>query len=138
MVRNVSGLEEGVYHYDRDAHRLHVIEKTEIRYADCFHDPDPIKVEGDASGSGTLDGTCVAVVLASSMKKSYYKYGDRSWKLMLLEAGHIGQNICLVSAAMSRLGLCPLGGMNHQILCDALHLVGYSEMPIYPLLLGRI
>ena len=43
------------------------------------------------------------------MDRNRIKYYDRGYRFSLLEAGHLGQNICLL-AEKRKLGSCPLGG----------------------------
>ena len=72
------------------------------------------------------------------MNNSYVKYGDRAWKLMLLEAGHLAQNLALVAAAMSRIAMCPMGGMSLPALIKYMKLDGNAEVPVYPFAFGPV
>jgi SagB-type dehydrogenase family enzyme len=55
------------------------------------------------------------------------KYGDRAARFLLLEAGHLMQNLCLLSTT---LGLCtvPLGGFFEEELRRLLDLPGTDEV----------
>ena len=64
------------------------------------------------------------------------KYGERGYRFMLLEAGHVGQNI-LLAAEMARLGAVPLGGFCEDPLARFLGLDPRRESPLYVIMLGR-
>ncbi len=74
---------------------------------------------------------CSAVfVMTATFERTQRKYGERGYRYLLLEAGHIGQNLALVGAAR-RLGVTMLGGTNDQALEALLDIDGSTESVIY-------
>jgi SagB-type dehydrogenase family enzyme len=98
-------LPAGVYHYDRAGHSLSQIVDTAERERWLELIPSTNAVRGGA----------LLWILVADRQRVSDKYGDRSDRLLLLEAGHLMQNLCLLSASQ---GLCtvPQGGsLEHEI-----------------------
>jgi SagB-type dehydrogenase family enzyme len=103
-------LPSGLYHYDRPGHHLSQIADRAERAA--WEDLVP-SLHGLAGGA-------LLWVLVGDVARVADKYGDRAGRFLLLEAGHLMQTLCLVSAG---LGLCtvPLGGsFEREIACQFL------------------
>lgn len=92
-------LPPGLYHYERGAHALTQLAAGADRDIWARHVPALTLIEG-----GSL-----LWILAGDGERVATKYGDRGWRFLLLEAGHVMQNLCLMS---HRLGwtTAPLGG----------------------------
>jgi SagB-type dehydrogenase family enzyme len=92
-------LPAGLYHYDRVAHALAQI-TTEARRTLWLKRVPSL---------GLVSSGALLWVLIGDAAKVVPKYGERGYRFLLLEAGHLMQNLCLLSAS---LGLCtvPLGG----------------------------
>lgn len=91
-------LERGLYHYDRGGHHLSRTGPGAGRPRWKELVPSMDLVEGGA----------LLWIVAGDAARVGAKYGDRGGRFLLLEAGHLMQNLCLMSAS---LGLCtvPLG-----------------------------
>ena len=101
-------LARGVHHYDRAGGHL-------SKVADG---------EGWATrvpSMATVEGGALLWVIVGDGARAEEKYGERAFRFLLLEAGHLMQNLCLVSAG---LGLCtvPLGAFYEGELAEALRL----------------
>jgi nitroreductase len=74
-------------------------------------------------------------VLAGDLARVAAKYGGRAGRFLLLEAGHLMQNLCLLSAS---LGLCtiPLGGAFEREIARRLVLPP-TDAVLYPAAFGR-
>jgi SagB-type dehydrogenase family enzyme len=94
-----SWLPAGLYHYDRRGHHLSQV-------ADRAERATWEELVPSLRG---LDGGAMLWVLVGDVARVAAKYGDRAGRFLLLEAGHLMQTLCLVSAGV---GLCtvPLGG----------------------------
>jgi SagB-type dehydrogenase family enzyme len=95
-----SWLPSGLYHYDRPAHALHQIEPGASADVWLTHVPS-LRTMGD---TGSL-----LWVLVGDGAKTQAKYGPRGLRFLLLEAGHLMQNLCVLSASQGRCTV-PLGG----------------------------
>lgn len=104
-------LPAGAYHYDRRGHHLtRVIDGAE-RGAWAEVVPSLRQLEGGA----------VLWVLAGDWTRVAKKYGDRGERFLLLEAGHLMQNLCLASVAVG-LATVPLGGVFEREVARVLRL----------------
>jgi SagB-type dehydrogenase family enzyme len=92
-------LPSGVHHYDRAGHHLCRVEGRADRGLWRDRVPSMDLVEGGA----------LLWVLVGDGARVSAKYGDRGGRFLLLEAGHLMQNLCLLSASLG-LSTVPLGG----------------------------
>jgi SagB-type dehydrogenase family enzyme len=122
---NVSGLSPGIYHYNVEAHALEAVRTGRfsaefgraVFYEDMFKD------------------VSATFVITGRIRRSFIKYGERSYRFMTLEAGHLGQNICLASFALD-LGCLMLGGFFDDDIDDLLGVDGVNEMTLYTATVG--
>ncbi|WP_433252684.1 SagB/ThcOx family dehydrogenase [Streptosporangium sp. CA-135522] len=120
-AREVSGLERGLYHYDPTTHELHELGAFEA--GGCF-----VQQELVAAAS--------AVVLVSAVfYRSAFKYGERGYRFVLIEAGHVVQNAVLAASGRG-LAAVPVGGYFDRELDELMGLDGLHESVVYGLLLG--
>jgi SagB-type dehydrogenase family enzyme len=93
-------LPRGAYHYDRSGHHLSQVvpEANEDRWRSLV--PSLRQVDG---------GALLWLVVGDGQRVAA-KYGQRSERYLLLEAGHFMQNICLISSSLG-LSTVPLGGI---------------------------
>lgn len=78
-----------------------------------------------------------AVILAISgiFNRTQIKYGDRGYRYILLEAGHMAQNIYLLSAALG-LKCCAIGGYIDDKINRLIDFDDQQEAVLYMLSLG--
>ncbi|MGH7334220.1 MAG: SagB/ThcOx family dehydrogenase [Candidatus Rokuibacteriota bacterium] len=126
LAATIDGLEPGIYHFDvfgRGLERL-AGEGLADQIRTCFLDDD------------IASGAAATIVVTAVLQRLRFKYGDLAYRLALLEAGHVGQNVCLVATALG-LGVCPLAGYVDDALHDLLGLDGVEEAVVYALAVGR-
>jgi SagB-type dehydrogenase family enzyme len=70
------------------------------------------------------------IVLSANFGRTLKKYGARGYRYVLLEAGHVAQNICLTAAELGLGSLC-VGGYRDRGLNHALGLDGQHEAVVY-------
>jgi SagB-type dehydrogenase family enzyme len=68
--------------------------------------------------------------------RSTFKYGPRGYRFVLLEAGHVAQNINLTASAL-KLGSLNLGGFIDRETDAFLHLDGVSHSTVYSIAVGK-
>jgi SagB-type dehydrogenase family enzyme len=76
----------------------------------------------------------ITIILASVISRLEVKYALRAYKLALLEAGHIGQNLCLLSTDLG-LKCCPIDGFDDDKAIQLLDL-SEDEIPLYMFNIG--
>jgi SagB-type dehydrogenase family enzyme len=72
----------------------------------------------------------VVIMLSAVLGRTLKKYGARGYRYVLLEAGHVAQNICLTAAELGLGSLC-VGGYRDRGLNRALGLDGQHEAVVY-------
>jgi SagB-type dehydrogenase family enzyme len=125
LARAIEGLEPGVYHFEvfgRTLERLPV-DGLAAHMPTCFLDRD------------IASRAALTIVVTAVFQRLRHKYGDLAYRLALLEAGHLGQNVCLVATGLG-LGVCPLAGFVDDALNDLLGLDGVDETVVYALAVG--
>ena len=77
---------------------------------------------------------CV-IFLCAALERTMWKYEDsNAYRVVLIEAGHIGQNIML-AATNHGLTACPTAALNHARIETHLGLQGVTNAPVYALTL---
>ncbi len=76
-----------------------------------------------------------AIVVTGVFWRSRFKYGLRGYRFVLLEAGHVGQNVVLAAAALG-LPALPLGGFYDRPVESLVGVDGLDEAVVYVVLLG--
>jgi len=126
VVINVEKLRQGVYYYNPDISSLEVIKSegaVEKQFKDCLTQPE------------MFPHFALAIIIVADMEKIFYKYGERGYRYVLLDAGHIGENVYLVATALN-LGVVGVEGFYDDGLSNLLGLKK-REVPLYVLLVGK-
>jgi SagB-type dehydrogenase family enzyme len=126
IARRVDGVEPGVHHYHSQTHSLALMREG----------IPPIAFESYLfMGQDYAANAAATLVLTFCPSRSLKKYADRGYRYALIEAGHVGQNIALATAALD-LGCCPLGGFLDVELGQYLKVDPEREFPLYALAVG--
>jgi SagB-type dehydrogenase family enzyme len=125
MVQNIEGLDSGMYHYSAYDHSLE-------RIADL-----PGNTAGQLlKGQDWANDMGAVIFLVAVLERTMWKYNDpNSYRVVIMEAGHIAQNMMLACAA-NGLTACPTGAMSHSLISSALKLTALTHTPVYALSLG--
>jgi SagB-type dehydrogenase family enzyme len=124
-VRSVAGLDAGLYHFaprEAELELLHAGDPTGALLGACYyHD--------------SLRQASAVVVLSGVLERTKRKYGERGYRYVLIEAGHVAQNLCLAAAALD-VACMPVCGFFDDELNDLLALDGIEETALYVAYLG--
>ncbi len=119
-------ISEGVYHYHVGRHSLQRLsahcERRRLELASIYPE-----IVAQAS---------LLLVVAVDMPRTRAKYGERAYRLALLEAGHVSQNLYLVAQALG-LGIVALDGFYDDAVHAVLDLDGVSEIAVLLFAVGR-
>jgi len=124
VVKNVEELEKGVYHYHPQDHVISFVLKGNYQ---------------DTLARACLSQSFVAasplcIVIAAEHERTSIKYGERGIRYVLMEVGHVGQNICLQAVALG-LATCPVGAFMDEEVSRVLELPR-RHRPLYVLAVG--
>jgi SagB-type dehydrogenase family enzyme len=122
----VSGLDTGLYHYNPETSSLEVLRK-----ADETQQISGFFVQGDLA----LKAAAI-LFLSATFSRTIFKYGDRGYRFVLLEAGHLAQNSNLTAQEMG-LATTNIGGYTDRDVDRYLGLDGVNESTVYLLLIGH-
>lgn len=76
------------------------------------------------------------IVFTSVWERSSMKYGDLAYSHALLEAGHMSENVLLVSTAL-KLSTCPMAGFNDERIIELLDLNEELEQPVHAITVSK-
>lgn len=127
LILNVSGLKKGLCHYSV---RDNVIELLLQENLSSWVSKTFGRQEWILRSSVLFIITCV-------LDRNRIKYGDRGYRFSLIEAGHLGQNICLLAEKL-KLGSCALGGYIDLEVDKLLDIQHTKEVTIYAIAVGRV
>jgi SagB-type dehydrogenase family enzyme len=127
VVHHVAGLEAGLYHYAVAGHALERLRLGDLR--------TELVVAG--IGQDMLGQAQVCVVLSAIFQRTRWRYRERAYRYILLEAGHIGQNLYLTATALG-LSACAVGAFLDDNLNELLGLDGEAEAALYLIPIGKV
>ena len=100
------GLEPGFYHYSACDHDLGGSKPTTA---------ETLELVG---GQDWADEMPCLIILCAMLDRTMWKYDDaNAYRVVLIEAGHIGQNIMLAATSIG-LSACPTAALNHTTIRD--------------------
>ena len=102
VLEDVDDVADGVYHYDVLEHSIEPLRLG--TYGD--------ELGGVLLAQPFLENANVLVFITAVFDRTLVKYGARGYRYVLLEAGHIAQNLCLLAAERSLGSLCVGGFMD--------------------------
>jgi SagB-type dehydrogenase family enzyme len=129
-VRNVEGVDGGIYRYLPLDHELVLVRAAPAG-----------ELAGDLTNAclgQRFAGQAAATFLWTAIpRRTEWRYGPASYKVIAVDAGHVGQNVYLACAAIEA-GTCAIGAYD-QDACDALLGVdGRDEFTVYIAPVGKV
>jgi len=121
VVNRVVGIRPGLYRYLAITHKL-----LEI-------DPDPsiaVKVAKYSLNQMFMARSAVIFIWVAVPYRSVWRYGERAYRYMPLDAGHICQNLYLAVEAIGA-GACAVGAYDDNRLNGLLGLDGKNQFVLY-------
>lgn len=125
LVNNVIGVSKGIYHYRVMDHALETLRPGE--YAKDLAEA--------AMGQSSCNNCAFAFIWTAVFQRATWKYGDRAYRYVYLDAGHIAENVALTAAAMG-LGSCPIGAMFDDEVNEIVGVDGIGESTVYMTTVG--
>lgn len=119
-VHNVATVESGMYHFQPAEFCL---EKLKGDYSGN-------KVAEAALGQSFLARAGVVFIWSAVLRRNFSKYGHRGMRYILMDVGHICQNLLLAAEALG-FGACPVAAFYDDELNSLLELDGEQESVIY-------
>jgi SagB-type dehydrogenase family enzyme len=126
VLFNVEGIEPGVYHYNVREHSLESVHLGSYQAAlwEYSFRQDLVKQ------------AAFMFVLTAIPARLQWKYGERAYRHILIEAGHVAENAYLVGTAAG-IGICTIGGFQDDQIAQLIFLDGVQEFPVYLIAGGK-
>jgi SagB-type dehydrogenase family enzyme len=120
VVNRVKDLTGGVYHYSVKSHLLEEIKLGEF---------------GNELASAALDqkmcsDASVVFLWTAIFARSRWRYKQRGYRYIYLDAGHIAQNLALAAVSLG-LGSCQIGAFFDDEINSILEIDGVNESAVY-------
>lgn len=125
IMQRVDGLTPGLYLYQPHAHAVVLLQGGHFQE----------RLQRATGLTETVEESAICVVLTADLRRIRFKYGERSYRFCLLEAGHIAQNL-LLAAQTAGLGAVPVGGFIDDEINDLLQLDGSEQFALYLVFIG--
>ncbi len=125
-VNNVSNIQRGIYHYEVLYHTLVQL--------DAGSRGD--ELAGAALGQKMVASAPVVFVFSAIVQRSRWKYGQRAYRYIYMDAGHIAQNLALAAVSCG-MGSCQIGAFIDDEVNRIIGLDGKEETAIYMSTVGK-
>jgi len=122
----VEGLSQGIYHFNPVKHTLECILEGNFKQT----------LVNGCLGQHFVSTGAIIIFISSVFRRNMAKYGHRGLRYILLDAGHLAQNMILGAEALG-LGSCPVGAFFDDELNQLIGLDGYEESVLYLLVIGK-
>ena len=126
VVNNVEDLEKALYHYNIEAHAL-----EELKVGDFAE-----KIAHAALEQNMCIKAPVVLIWTAVFERSKWKYAQRAYRYVYLDAGHIAQNLAL-SATSIGLGSCQIGAFFDDEINQIIEVDGVNESVLYLSVVGH-
>lgn len=100
IANDVRKFEPGLYHYNIQAHKLEEIRKGKMRQ----------QITAAALGQDMCARAAVVFAWSAVFERCKWKYGQRAYRYIYLDAGHIAENLALAAVSLN-LGTCEIGAL---------------------------
>ena len=119
-VRAVDGLEPGIYHFRPLTADLEFVKRGD--YARIL--------ASAALGQEMVADAQVTFIWSAVLERGKWKYRERAYRYIYIDAGHIGQNLYLAAEGLG-LGACTIGAFFDDDVNSLIGVNGIDETVIY-------
>jgi len=125
IANNVGGLEPGAYHYGVGKHELERIRPGDLRR----------QIAAASLGQGACATAAAVFVWTAVFARAKWKYAQRAYRYVYLDAGHIAENLALAAVSLG-LGTCQIGALFDDEVNKLLGVDGVEESVVYMSVVG--
>ena len=125
-IRRVTDVEHGIYHYNVLNHELELLipgDPTDALYNICCYQEYARKAD-------------VVFLISGVFQRTRRKYGERGYRYVFLDVGHLGQNIYLACTALGHSVMTTCGFFDDEA-NKLLRLDGVDETMLYVAFIGK-
>lgn len=127
IVNAVEGIQPGIYHYGVREHVLELLSPGAfgLQSARAALDQDMVSQ------------AAIVFIWTAVFARSKWKYGERAFRYIYLDAGHIAENLALAAVALG-LGSCQIAALYDDLVNSLIQVDGENESVVYMSVVGRI
>jgi SagB-type dehydrogenase family enzyme len=127
LVNNVEGLAKGLYRFLASDHKL-----ITINLDDDISD----KITEGCYKQIFVKNCAVTFIFTADLYRMYWRYGERGYRYLHLDAGHVSQNLYLAAEAIGG-GACAIGAFFDELLNRVLGIDGENQFTVYITTTGK-
>lgn len=127
LVNRVNGLEPGLYRYLAFSHHLLAVEIS----------PDIAdRIMEACLRQDLVRESAVTFIWSCVIYRMAWRYSERAYRLVHLDAGHVCQNLYLAAEQLN-CGVCAIGAFDDELMAGLLGIDGLEEFVIYCATVGK-
>lgn len=126
LINRVDNLMSGIYHYQITDHKLTLL--REGRFGQTL--------AGAALSQNLLAEASFVLIWSAIVERGRWKYEQRVYRYIYLDAGHIAQNAALAAVSCG-LSSCPIGAFFDDEVNKIIDIDGEKETAIYMIAIGE-
>ena len=127
VAGNVDGLAPGLYHYSVRDHALETVRQGDLQD----------EISDAALNQEPFENFAAVFVLAARINRTRSKYGERAYRYVYMEAGHISQNIFLEATSLGIGSVC-VGAFRDRKVNELIGADGKEEITVYLHVAGKL
>jgi SagB-type dehydrogenase family enzyme len=127
LVNNVKSIAKGLYHYSVRGHLL-----EELKSGDLSEDVSHAALEQEMCSRAAA-----VFIWTAIFQRSKCKYGERAYRYVYLDAGHIGANFALAAVSLG-LGSCQIASLFDDEINKIVDIDGTEESVVYMSAVGNL
>ncbi len=128
FIHRVEGLPAGLYRFLALEHALLQVDITAKKKQELLHS---FKVQN------MVQMSAVTFIWTAELERMAYKFGNRAYRYLFIEAGHVCENLYLAAQTI-QMGVCAIGAFYDKPLNDALNMDGENQFAVYAATAGKI
>ncbi|MFJ8511673.1 SagB/ThcOx family dehydrogenase [Lysinibacillus xylanilyticus] len=126
-INNVNTLDVGIYYYDPLDHALILVNNNDLA-----------NTSKEVSGySMMLEKAAFTIILGANFWRNQWKYHERGYRIILLDCGHVAQNLHMMATTYGLGSSCLMGFVDDE-LNRILELDGIVEHTMYLITVGAV
>jgi SagB-type dehydrogenase family enzyme len=126
-VNRVESLERGLYRFVATEHKL-----VALNFDDQFND----HLTEACKNQRHVQTSAVTFIWAAVPERTTFRYSERSYRYMYLDAGHVCQNLYLAAESIN-CGICAIGAFDDDAVDELMGFIPPERFVIYLASLGR-
>jgi SagB-type dehydrogenase family enzyme len=126
VAGRIEGLVAGIYHYSVKQHCLETLREGDFRN----------EIAMAALGQKLCIEAAAVIVWTAIFQRSKWKYDQRAYRYVYLDAGHMAENLALAATGIG-LGSCQIGALFDDEVNNIIDIDGIEESVIYMSVIGK-